>query len=597
MWRQQKDGSWVDPYGRTWEYKNGTLNIYDPGGNLIPPGDPNYGDIEGSLPPQVQQQLLSGDSQTPPTGAPMTVNAGVQTPPAVAPTAQPAINAPPTATGANAMQQYAQFGGPPQITPPPSPAPTPTPLSAQLMPGSAGYTPPPWPQWNPFSGVPGAASAVGGALSAVGGAVDTAENAMGDVLQGGVTGLFSGLQEIMGGGTGDVTRQNYQALGPSPAANTQAAGRVLGASPQTARPLAQEAANQPVLSTAQQAQQAATIYQGDPSLGIAASAYGSMPSATTSGSATGYSILGYNPYQAYAQYLESQNFAPWQPGTQQFQAMQQQDVQGFPEWLNTQIQTMGSYGAAKLVSQSVEDVTGKTVPQADIVKMSNEIGQLPTDVQQQIYQLAADAILQPGDASALTSLQTFVEGLPQYQNLLSSMGLSTTPSPQPPPIESAAYLHNANVNSFITSFSAAVGRMPTQNEINQYAQQSTMAQQEYESNLPYQNGVSFGEWQSTYSYLNPLFQEYYGTNVPQSFMAWAAGQPQDVIQQKLMQGPSRVGGMNLGTYLNVGNALDSAIEGIFGNSTADDSLIADFNNATKSFGGTPSFTYNPKGGA
>jgi hypothetical protein len=154
----------------------------------------------------------------------------------------------------------------------------------------------------------------------------------------------------------------------------------------------------------------------------------------------------------------------------------------------------------------------------------------------------------------------------------------------------------ARRDNVINQFESRLGRAPTADELNSLQNAPAQTLTDALANAPYKDGMTFKEYTDIQSQMDTAYLKYYGRAATPQEIAWGAGKSNDAIQSHLMQGDSRVQGINLGTYLNYANALNPISEQLYGNQ-ADDHIIADFHQSLQAQGKDFTPTINPKGGS
>lgn len=536
--------------------RSGILARLDPA-HILPSDLPNVPGIQELI------QGIAAGSVPPPTAVPAPTQGSQDVPAAVASQAEGRAQGPipqPLAPGQPGPPDQAQPAaalGPPTPTSPPSPAPSPT---ARATPDQSGVDQiPPW------------AQSLGGIFQG-----QSPAPAQPGYLEPGQTpfpNISYGPQRPPGQPTVSPTAT------PSP--NLQAAGKTLGASKAALKPIAgaKEGTDYPGTIPGYPvnlAQQGAQEYTGDQQYGIAGGQYG-----PTTGSKLGWSILGYDPTTAYQQYLASQQIV--QPGGL---GAPIQILTDFSTWLNQAIQTMGTYGVAKILATQYEQATNKPVTKAQLDQILAISKTIPANAQAEIMQAAAAVVLDPSQQNS-QALSTVINATSAYANWANqTIGPAST-------IQAA---QKNQLDSFITTYTNTVGHPPNAQEIATYGHAPQQLQLEYIDSIPIFAGMNATEYKTVQNQMDQLYQAYYGRTATPDEIAWGSGKTEQGIYDHIMSGPSKVSGMALGTYLSVGDALNQISNSIYGHGAGDE-MINTFTSSLNQLGEKPTFQYNPKGGA
>jgi hypothetical protein len=317
----------------------------------------------------------------------------------------------------------------------------------------------------------------------------------------------------------------------------------------------------------------------------------------TTASPSGLDLLGYDPVIAYQQYLSSvQNVGSWAPI--------QVGVLGFNDWFTGAVQSAGTVGVQRAISLQIQEATGKPVSQKQLDQIMQVIRGLPADVTSEILAAAGQEVLAGAPTTGSNSLGSVISRIGPLNDLLGTMtgGLvgSKSVGGVPTTVETVAQVEAAAAlarrDKVINSFESQLGRAPTPDELNSLQNAPAQTLTDALANAPYKDGMTFKEYTDIQSQMDTAYLKYYGRAATPQEIAWGAGKSNDAIQSHLMQGDSRVQGINLGTFLNYESALSPISQQLYGNS-ADDHIIADFHQSLQAQGKDFTPVINPKGGS
>lgn len=132
-----------------------------------------------------------------------------------------------------------------------------------------------------------------------------------------------------------------------------------------------------------------------------------------------------------------------------------------------------------------------------------------------------------------------------------------------------ASTQQAAVNNFITQYTNTIGHAPSAAEIQQATGADATTINTIIDNVQMGNGMTYGTYSKAYSRLAPQWQQYFGKDPSATQLAWSVGRTDQDIQDYINNSPSRVSGLNIGTYEGYQKFLDDVGGGLWGTGSND----------------------------
>jgi len=190
---------------------------------------------------------------------------------------------------------------------------------------------------------------------------------------------------------------------------------------------------------------------------------------------------------------------------------------------------------------------------------------------------AANAMLTKAEANALKDFGQMTGFLDtaMYSATGGTIGSTTggraaapSLSPQQAALEKQKY-------DLASEYLKTTGKSASDAQINQMIGMSQAQRDQFFMDQPYRNGLTLGQWQTSQSRVNKLYQSYFGRDANDQEITWANGKSDDDVMHHINESPSKISGLNVGQYSTYRQVLDKISQDQYGR-PADDTIVKGF---------------------